>query len=154
MMRSQFSFVLVVALSILLSGYVVESFTISPQLPTLSASRVTLTLQHNDHLRHPTYHRISRIDALSSTAGNFEWEADDKTDEIDFMDQGVDNPYKKADLMDEDGTLKIDPARLLSPRMNGSNLYLVGMMGSGKSAVGRIIAKRMYLKTRLKTNAF
>jgi hypothetical protein len=104
-----------------------------------------VALQSNNAVRHIFYHRSSRIYTLTaSTAGNFEWEADDKTDEIDFMDQGVDNPYKKADLMDEDGTLKIDPARLLSPRMNGSNLYLVGMMGSGKSAVGKIIAKRTY----------
>lgn len=143
MMVSQFSLVRVGALSIVLTVCVVESFTILPQVPTLSTSRAPFTLQHTNVLQRPTYHQISRTDTLlASTAGNFEWEADDKNDEIDFMDQGVDNPYKKADLMDEDGTLKIDPARLLSPRMNGSNLYLVGMMGSGKSAVGRIIAKR------------
>ena len=143
MMRSQFLSVPVLVLTILLSVCDVEAFTIvTPQMPTLTTRGATLTFQHNDAMRRPTYHRIPRLDTLSSTAGNFEWEADDKTDEIDFMDQGVDNPYKKADLMDEDGTLKIDPARLLSPRLNGSNLYLVGMMGSGKSAVGKIIAKR------------
>jgi hypothetical protein len=142
MMVSQFSLIWVVTLTTFLTACIVESFTISPQVPTLSTSGATLTLQHHDTLRLPTDYRIARIDTLASTAGNFEWEADDKIDEIDFMDQGVDNPYKKADLMDEDGTLKIDPARLLSPRMNGSNLYLVGMMGSGKSAIGRIIAKR------------
>ena len=45
----------------------------------------------------------------------------------------------------EDGEQStIDPARLLGPRLNGSNLYLIGMMGSGKSAVGDIIARREY----------
>ena len=41
----------------------------------------------------------------------------------------------------EDG-IKIDPGRLLAPRLQGSNLYFVGMMGSGKSAVGDIVARR------------
>lgn len=75
----------------------------------------------------------------SRAAGGFEWEDPGET-----FDQGVENPFNKAELSVEDG-LKIDPARLLSPRMNGSNIYLVGMMGSGKSAVGKIVAKRKYL---------
>ena len=144
MMRSQFSFVLIKTLIVLFSscGKGIEAFTVTP-LSTLSTNRAN-ALQHADSIGHQSFQRLSWLDHLSSTAaGNFEWEADDTEAEIDFMDQGVDNPYKKADLMDDNGTLKIDPARLLSPRMNGSNLYLVGMMGSGKSAVGRIIAKRM-----------
>jgi hypothetical protein len=74
------------------------------------------------------------------SAGGFEWE-----DPTEAFDQGVENPYKKSSLMEGEGGLKIDPARLLSPRMNGANLYLVGMMGSGKSAVGKIVAKRKLL---------
>jgi hypothetical protein len=80
-------------------------------------------------------------------AGGFEWE-----DPAEAFDQGVDNPYKNPELNllkdsssvieDEGGELKIDPARLLGPRLNGSNLYFVGMMGSGKSAVGDIVARR------------
>jgi hypothetical protein len=66
-------------------------------------------------------------------AGGFEWE-----DPGEAFDQGVDNPFKKSS---EEG-LKIDPARLLGPRLNGSNLYLVGMMGSGKSSVGDVVARR------------
>ena len=42
--------------------------------------------------------------------------------------------------------MKIDPARLLGPRLQGSNLYFVGMMGSGKSVIGDIIARRRYNK--------
>jgi ABC-type uncharacterized transport system fused permease/ATPase subunit len=122
---------------VLLSFCDVDAFSIHP----LSMNRAA-TLQHTNAISRQSFERLSLLENLSSTAGNFEWEADDKENEIDFMDQGVNNPYKKADLIDEDGTLKIDPARLLSPRMNGSNLYLVGMMGSGKSAVGKIIAKR------------
>ena len=68
-------------------------------------------------------------------AGGFEWE-----DPGEAFDQGVENPFKKTEVMEQG--LKIDPARLLSPRMSGSNLYLIGMMGSGKSAVGKIVAKR------------
>jgi shikimate kinase len=33
----------------------------------------------------------------------------------------------------------------LGPRLNGANLYLVGMMGSGKSAVGDVVAKRKFV---------
>ena len=81
-------------------------------------------------------------------AGGFEWE--DPTDEK--FDQGVDNPFKNPELMKsindkegdgEDGAKsKIDPARLLGPRLQGSNLYLIGMMGSGKSSVGDKLARR------------
>ena len=38
--------------------------------------------------------------------------------------------------------MKIDPARLLGPRLQGSNIYFIGMMGSGKSAVGDVVARR------------
>ncbi len=84
-------------------------------------------------------------------AGGFEWE-----DPADAFDQGVENPFENPELnllidsteksvdnaAGEDGEpLKIDPARLLGPRLNGSNLYFVGMMGSGKSAVGDVVAR-------------
>jgi len=45
--------------------------------------------------------------------------------------------------MDSEDGLKIDPARLLTPRLNVANLYLVGMMGSGKTSVGDKIARRL-----------
>ena len=47
------------------------------------------------------------------------------------------------DIFEAEGEegMKIDPARLLGPRLQGSNLYFVGMMGSGKSAVGDIVAR-------------
>jgi len=72
-------------------------------------------------------------------AGGFEWE-----DPADAFNQGVENPFKNPELMEkgEDG-LKIDPGRLLAPRLEGSNVYLIGMMGSGKSAVADILARRM-----------
>jgi len=71
------------------------------------------------------------------SAGGFEWE-----DPGEAFDQGVENPFKNTELTNSEEGLKIDPARLLSPRLNGANLYFVGMMGSGKSAVGKIVAKR------------
>lgn len=74
-------------------------------------------------------------------AGGFEWE-----DPTESYDQGVDNPYKNPELMkDGEEGMKVDPARLLGPRLNGSNLYIIGMMGCGKSAVGDIVARRKFL---------
>ena len=80
-------------------------------------------------------------------AGGFEWE-----DPTEAFDQGVENPYKNPDLMkgegegvDGDAPMKIDPARLLGPRLSGTNLYLIGMMGTGKSSVGDKVARRTFL---------
>jgi len=77
-------------------------------------------------------------------AGGFEWE-----DPQEAFDQGVENPFKNPDLMksSEEG-LKIDPARLLGPRLQGSNLYFIGMMGSGKTAVGDVVARRKWSRGR------
>jgi shikimate kinase len=72
-------------------------------------------------------------------AGGFEWE-----DPVEAFDQAVENPFKNTELANTEDGMKIDPARLLGPRLNGSNLYLIGMMGTGKSAVGDIVARRKY----------
>jgi hypothetical protein len=74
-------------------------------------------------------------------AGGFEWEDPMGAE----FDQGVENPFKNPDLMKGKDDMTIDPARLLAPRLSGVNLYLVGMMGSGKTAVSSIIAKRKLL---------
>ncbi|KAL9180786.1 hypothetical protein ACHAXT_011239 [Thalassiosira profunda] len=92
--------------------------------------------------RYVVQRRASKATLLH--AGGFEWE--DPTS--DQADPGVENPYKNPALLqsasDEGGEeLKVDPARLLSPRLRGCNVYLVGMMGSGKSAVGDALARRM-----------
>lgn len=71
------------------------------------------------------------------SAGGFEYDEDN--DEY----ESVENPYKNDAAVDADGVLKVDAARLLGPRLKGSSVYLVGMMGSGKSSVGNILAKRM-----------
>lgn len=83
-----------------------------------------------------------RVSLVKVQAGGFEWE-----DPGDVFDQGVENPYKNPDLMKGEEGMKIDPARLLGPRLNGSNLYLVGLMGTGKSTVGDIVARSEYLVT-------
>jgi len=85
-------------------------------------------------------------------AGGFEWD-----DPEEVLDQGVDNPFKNPELSTKQQQqsssssksstetaegMKIDPARLLGPRLSGSNLYLIGIMGTGKSAVGDIVARR------------
>lgn len=91
-------------------------------------------------------------------AGGFEWE-----DPQEAFDQGVSNPFAKEEdenkneennekKVDENG-MKVDPARLLGPRLQGCNLYFIGMMGSGKSVVGDIVAKRMGTYNFLDTDA-
>lgn len=81
-------------------------------------------------------------------AGGFEWE-----DPTESFDQGVENPFKNPDLMKGDEGMTIEPARLLGPRLNGSNLYFIGMMGSGKTKVGDIVARRMGTYNFLDTDA-
>ena len=86
--------------------------------------------------------RIQQQQSSRLLAGGFEWE-DPTSDEAD---PGVENPYKNPALLkneDGDESLKVDPARLLSPRLQGCNLYFIGMMGSGKSTVGDLVARRM-----------
>lgn len=70
-------------------------------------------------------------------AGGFEW-----TDPTKIMDQGVENPFKNPNLMNGEDGLKIDPARLLGPRLNGANIYFIGMMGCGKTSIGDTVARR------------
>ena len=77
---------------------------------------------------------------VSRAAGGFEWE-----DPTESFDQGVENPFKNEELMNTEDGMKIDPARLLGPRLNGVNIYFVGMMGSGKTAVGDIVARSKFL---------
>lgn len=81
---------------------------------------------------------LPRVSMTVQKAGGFEWE-----DPTESYDQGVDNPFKNPELMNSQDGMNIDPARLLGPRLNGANLYFVGMMGSGKTAVGDIVARRM-----------
>ena len=87
------------------------------------------------------YHvKTTTTTTTTLAAGGFEWEDPGET-----FDQGVENPFKNPSLMQgEEEGMKIDPARLLGPRLGGSNLYFIGMMGCGKSAVGDRVARREY----------
>jgi DNA replication protein DnaC len=110
-------------------------------------------LQQQQCHRHQLHLKSSSV---VLNAGGFEW--DDPTDASSSTNMNhVENPYKNPALLvqqqpgDADSTtvtsqqqLSIDPARLLSPRLNGSNLYLIGMMGSGKSTIAQIIARRKF----------
>jgi shikimate kinase len=81
---------------------------------------------------------LRRAPAFVLSAGGFEWE-----DPSEAFDQGVENPFKSEVLVGSDEKIKSSAGRLLGPRLNGSNVYFVGIMGSGKSAVGDILARRM-----------
>lgn len=120
-----------------LSAQAVVGFTVSPAafVVTRTSNNKNGLVDHFSSTPTPTPMRLS--------AGGFEWE-----DPGESFDQGVDNPFKNPALMqgggdNDDEGMKIDPARLLGPRLGGANLYFVGMMGSGKSAVGDKVARRM-----------
>jgi len=109
------------------------------------APSTTTTTNTNTHYRHANslsfLHQPPVTTATILQAGGFEWE-----DPAEAFDQGVENPFKNPELMkgtDGNGDMMIDPARLLGPRQ-GTNLYFIGMMGSGKSAVGDVVARREY----------
>mmetsp|Transcript_4894 Transcript_4894/g.9706 ORF Transcript_4894/g.9706 Transcript_4894/m.9706 type:complete len:308 (-) Transcript_4894:857-1780(-) len=96
--------------------------------------RPAFTAHSSSHQLHnwnipPTKRRLGFL-----YAGGFEYEDPEEVAER----EAVDNPFKSG--ASTGGT---DAARLLAPRLQGSNLYFVGMMGSGKTAVGSIVAKRM-----------
>merc|ERR1719469_677978 len=65
------------------------------------------------HHHHPTT-------SIVLQAGGFEWE-----DPTEKFDQEVDNPFKKNTELgaeENEDAMKIDPARLLGPRLQGSNV--------------------------------
>lgn len=121
-------------LILFLSGLVsISAFTVnSPKAGSFSSNSVAYTQPSaSTHYYHCTT-------TTARYAGGFEWE-----DPVED-DQGVDNPFKNPELMnDSEGGMKIDPARLLGPRLQGCNLYFIGMMGTGKSSIGDIVARRM-----------
>ena len=69
-------------------------------------------------------------------AGGFAWEDPEE------QPADLENPFTKGS--GDDSLLKVDPARLLGPRLQGTNLYFVGIMGSGKSVVGDLLARRKF----------
>lgn len=126
---------------------------------TVAWTSVAFTIVHHHHNHHHSpIVRVGRTAPLS--AGGFEWD-----DPQEKLDQGVSNPFKNdeltgdsssssssnsgsdsdsgSDSADDADDLKVDPARLLGPRLEGCNIYFVGMMGCGKTAVGDIVARRM-----------
>lgn len=138
MSQSILSFLLLLSLG----GQACWAFTTSPRLtvPRSTQQRSQQPRQAFNGLSVPSRKRSNLNNGILIVrhAGGFEWE-----DPTESFDQGVENPFKNAELLNsgEDG-MKINPARLLGPRLSGSNLYLIGMMGSGKSSVGDKVARR------------
>jgi len=122
------------------------AFAFTPTTTTTSISSPVSLLS----IKSTTKSASSSSSSTSLQAGGFEWT--DPTDDS----QSVTNPFTKKededvmkqqiDEMKEDGSTgssSSDPARMLGPRLQGSNIYLIGMMGSGKSSVGDKLARRM-----------
>eukprot|EP00934_Nitzschia_sp_Nitz4_P002646 Nitzschia sp. Nitz4//scaffold119_size111653//23992//25021//NITZ4_004181-RA/size111653-augustus-gene-0.208-mRNA-1//1//CDS//3329533809//2636//frame0 len=82
--------------------------------------------------------RFSAPQVASEAAGGFDWE-----DPTGALHHTVQNPFENGDVAKLESGTELDPARILAPRLGGVNVYLIGMMGSGKSAVGTILADRM-----------
>jgi hypothetical protein len=150
-----FSTVTTAALVILLMNGSVKAFEQS--VLTRKQSTLFMSPGQQQRLSYDTTSTIHNVNPISRSkqqrmqrkwslyAGGFEW--DDPTETM--FDQSGENPFKNPDLLsktsDDSGTaMKIDPARLLSPRLNGANLYFIGMMGTGKSSIASIVAKRKY----------
>mmetsp|Transcript_21409 Transcript_21409/g.31976 ORF Transcript_21409/g.31976 Transcript_21409/m.31976 type:complete len:192 (-) Transcript_21409:9-584(-) len=117
------------------------AFTLQPT-PGVAGrvQHVNVAVNKATFLKTPSYQlkRHNKVASVVLWAGGFEY------NEEDAQYDDIENPFKKDDSYDRDtGELKVDPARLLGPRLKGSSLYLVGMMGSGKSSVGNVLAKRM-----------
>ena len=138
----------------------IKTTTILLSILSYTAAFTVTSPTNLNHRVVTTFDNTSPKSRTALFAGGFEWE-----DPAEAFDQGVDNPYKNPELNlltdtskasesssgdDAEGgeSLVVDPARLLGPRLSGSNLYFVGMMGSGKSAVGDIIARREYYLDR------
>ncbi|GMH65858.1 hypothetical protein TrST_g225 [Triparma strigata] len=124
----KFTTILVSLLATHTSGFVIHPSFVRPTFTTASRPAVRSTVS-------------SPLQPLH--VGGFDYQPDDEIPS---------NPItaEKADDIEEGFTP--DPARLLSPRLGGTNLYLVGLMGSGKSAVGRELALRMGSYTFIDTD--
>ena len=125
-------------LILFLSGLIsISGFTVNhPGVKSFSSNSIINTQPSSSTT--PYYHYYCTT-KTTRYAGGFEWE-----DPVD--DQGVENPFKNPELMNDadGGGMKIDPARLLGPRLQGCNLYFIGMMGTGKSSIGDIVARREF----------
>ena len=152
MFRTAFSTfsLLVAALFVADNTEVVHAFAVLPQTafvkqqhaetfrPSSADNLLQPPKQQQQELQQQEQHGSARSSRMALFAGGFEWEDPGKA-----ADQGVENPFKNPALMaGSDGSMKIDPARLLGPRLSGTNLYFIGMMGCGKTAVGDLVARR------------
>lgn len=128
-------------------------------IAVLAFTTKTTTIPHRLFSKSVSFHKTPPTSITLNAdggdgAGGFEWE-DPTADGGMYSDSGVENPYKNPELMKKikDGSsldeisaesgATIDPARLLGPRLQGTNIYLIGMMGSGKSSIGDKLARRM-----------
>ncbi|GMH64444.1 hypothetical protein TrLO_g8300 [Triparma laevis f. longispina] len=87
----------------------------------------------------------------SHSVGGFDYQPDDDIPDNPLTSSKPPPPNPLDDPTSPD-SLTPDPARLLSPRLGGTNLYLIGLMGSGKSAIAQTLALRMGSYTFIDTD--
>ena len=89
----------------------------------------TTTTTHHTHPSRPYSFRRHKYDItlVSSRANDYAWKRPDRDTTNDDISAKGQDPEKSL--------------RLLPPRLHGTNVYLVGMMGSGKTSVGEVFCR-------------
>jgi len=100
-------------------------------------------LSHPFHIHHPfthpNHHTPTSLRSSEVPRSPFNWASETR----DTQNDDLKSP----------SSLPLGPqARLLAPRLHSTNIYLVGLMGSGKSTVGELLARYLQSYTFVDTD--